>query len=332
MPNYEEEDELSLVVRLVWQVVRKSSFPPPDPHDSWTNDAVVDQAVTLYLAKGGAVVAEAMAAACGDRGHLERRLLKTIRNYMIDVAKSTPIGLMRNRLATMLLRHPDYVRLEGDSHPLAGWAPVGSQGATGDLWQGDEDTLHAAAVNAPVPTGIVFNKSGPPPAATKQALLDVIAAVFTATGGGYLPDQTLARVVARRFDEFLDPDGRDVGAYASPANPQTISDLGPADPTTQSLLERIEAADVADWLWVEFSYEERTIYPVLNIPEDDDGRIASVVLILGCGETEAAAILDAMFAKIREHAPTVEFARHVLDELTAIHTRENPDGTPGGTT
>ncbi|TCC38886.1 hypothetical protein [Kribbella speibonae] len=332
MSNDDEEDELSLVVRLVWQVVRKSSFPPPDPHNSWTHDAVVDQAVNLYLAKGGAVVAEAVAAAGGDQGHLERRLLKTIRNYMIDVAKSTPIGLMRNRLATMLLRHPGYVRLEGDKYPLAGWAPAGSQGATGDLWQGDEDTLHASAINTPIPTEIVFNRSGPPPAATKQALLDVIAAVFAAADGFYLPDQALARVVARRFDEFLDPDGRDVAAYTSPADPETISDFSSADPTTDVHLERIEAADIADWLWTEFTWEERTIYPFLDVPENEDGRIASVVIILGCGDEEAKATIDAMLTKIREHAPNVELARYVLDELTAIHKREHLDGSPDGTT
>ncbi len=106
---------------------------------------------------------------------------------MIDVAKSTPVGLMRNRLATMLLRHPDYVRLDGANYPLPGWAPVGSQGASGDLWQGDEDALHAAANSTPVPNDLVFNKSGPPPPVTKHALLDVIAAIFTAAGGCYLP-------------------------------------------------------------------------------------------------------------------------------------------------
>lgn len=213
MSDSDEEDELGLVVRLVWQVVRKSPFPPPDGHGSWTIDAVTDQAVNLYLAKGAAVVAEAKAAAGGDQGHLERRLLKTIRNYMIDVAKSTPVGLMRNRLATMLLRHPDYVRLDDSTaHPLDGWAPARSPGADGELWHGDEDVLHVAAANTQVLPGVKFNKSGPPPPVTKQALLAVIAAVFAAAGDCYLPDQTLARVVARRFDEFLDPDNRDVNA------------------------------------------------------------------------------------------------------------------------
>lgn len=331
MSNFDGESELELVVRLVWQVVRKSSFPPPDPHNVWTTDAVVDQAVNLYLAKGGAVVAEAVAAAGGDQGHLERRLLKTIRNHMIDVAKSTPVGLMRNRLVTMLRRHTDYVRLEGAEHPLDGWAPIGSPGATGDLWQGDEDTLHAAATGVRVPGEIVFNKSGPPPAATKQALLDVLAAVFDAAGGRYVPDQTLAKVVARRFDEFLDPDGRDVAAYTRPADPETISEFDSADPTADDQLDRVDAADIADWLWTDFSWEERTVYPLLDIPENDAGRLASIVLVLGCGETEAKTILEVMTAKIQKQAPQVGLARLVLDELDAIHTREHPDsGAPDG--
>jgi hypothetical protein len=330
MSSGDEEDELTLVVRLVWQVVRKSPFPPPGDHNSWTEAAVIDQAVDLYLHKGAAIVADAKAAAGGDQGHLERRLLKTIRNYMIDVAKSTPVGLMRNRLATMLLRHPDFVRLDDAANALDGWAPAGSPGAGGELWQGDEDALHAAAASTPVPPGVKFNKSGPPPAVTKQALLDVIAAVFAAAGRCYLPDQTLARVITRRFDEFLEPEDRDVSDTTSPAAPEDIAEYGPADPTTEDQLDQVAAADAADWLWVEFSLEERTVYPLLNIPETTEARIASVALILGCGEGEAEAILQAMFAKIREHAPTPEFARHVLDELTAIYNREHPGGPPGG--
>ena len=331
MSSNDEENELELVIRLVWQVVRKSSFPPPEDHGSWTEAAVIDQAVNLYLHKGGAVIAEAKAAAGGDQGHLERRLLKTIRNYMIDVAKSTPVGLMRNRLATMLLRHPDYVRLEDATNPLDGWALVESPGADGELWQGDEETLHRAAMNTPVPPGAKFNKSGPPPPVTKQALLDVLTAVFAAARGCYLPDQTLAKVIARRFDEFLDPDNRDVNDTTSPADPDDLAEFGPADPATEGELERVEVTDVADWLWVEFSYEERTIYPFLDIPDTEVARIASVALVLGCREGEAEAILGAMLAKIREHAPTPEFARRVLDDLTGICNRENPNFSPGGT-
>lgn len=331
MISPDEEDELALVVRLVWQVVRKSSFPPPDPHDSWTSDAAVDQAVNLYLAKGATVVAEAEAAAGGDQGHLERRLLKTIRNHMIDEAKSTSIGLMRNRLATMLLRHSDYMRLDGDSNPLDGWASAESPGADGDLWQGDVETLYAAAINTTVPPNVVFNKSGPPPKVTKQALLDVIAAVFAAADGRYLPDQILAKVITRRFDAFLDPDNRDVAPYTSPADPETVIYLSPADPTSDEDNDRIDAADLADWLWIEFSFDERTIYPFLDMSDSDEGRLAALVLILGCGPAEAEATLDSMFAKIREHAPIPAFARQVLNELTTIYNRENPTAIPDGT-
>lgn len=331
MYSNDEEDELALVVRLVWQVVRTSSFPPPGDHVSWTEAAVIDQAVDLYLHKGGAIVAEAKAAAGGDTGHLERRLLKTIRNFMIDVAKGTPVGLMRNRLATMLLRHPDYVRLDGDTNPVGGWALAGSPGAEGELWHGDEDALDAAAASTVIPPAVKFNRSGPPSHVTKQALLDVINSVFSAAGGRYLPDQTLARVIARRFDEFLDGDNRDVSDIASLVAPEDLAEFGPADPRSEGQFERVAAADIADWLWVEFSHEERTIFPFLDVPESEGARIAAVVLVLGCGDGEAEAILGAMFAKIRECAPTPEFARQVLDELAAIHNREHPDGPLGGT-
>ncbi len=331
MSSYGEEDELTLVVRLVWQVVRKSSFPPPGDHDSWTETAVTDQAVDLYLHKGAAIVAEAKAAAGGDQGHLERRLLRTIRNYMIDVAKSTPVGLMRNRLATMLLRHPDYVRLDGAANPLAGWAPAGSPGARGELWQGDEESLQAAAARTPVPPDVKFNRSGPPAPVTKQALLNVITAIFTATGDCYLPDQILARIIARRFDKFLDPENRDVSDATSPTDPGHLASYGLADLTAEDQFDQVAAADVADWLWVEFSADERAIYPFLDVPETLDARIAAVILILSCGEGEAQAVMETMFAKIREHATTPEFGRHILEELTAIYKREHPDGPPGGT-
>ena len=178
-------------MRLIAQVVHTNSFPPPEGYDSWTIDAV-HQATELYLAKGAAIVAEAKAAAGGDTRHLERRLLKTIRNYLIDQAKATRVGLMRNRIATMLMRHDDFVRVDGANVPTPGWAPVDSASADGELWQGDHEELYPAAWNTAAPTNVVFNKSGPPSKQTKQALLDVIDAVFAIAGSCYLPDQTLA--------------------------------------------------------------------------------------------------------------------------------------------
>lgn len=326
MPETPNDDFL-LVSRLVAQEVRGEGnpFPPPAPYGRWSDEAVYEQTIALYEKKGFALVAEARVAAKGDQGHLERRLLKTIHNFLIDEAKATPVGLMRNRVGTMLRNSSEFVRVTGPGIAIDGWATAGSQVAAGLLWQADRAELDAAAAAVEVPPGIKFHHQGPPPKTTKQAMTAVIKAVFAAADGFYLPDQVLAQVVHKRFDEFLHPDGRDATEFRS--NMEIVDDL---DGATELGYLDVEAEDLADYIWTEMSYDERKAYPMLGVDGDEQVRRDAVMFAVGCGPHEAGAIIASVFDRIRAE-DLGEDPRLVIEALSRRATstsglvRDDPD-------
>lgn len=314
----DDDASVRLVMRLVGQVVRTGPFPP-FPYDSWSQDAIGDATTRLYLAKGATIAAEAAVAADGDKGHLERRLLKTIRNFFIDEAKATPVGKMRNRLKTMLSRDDNFVRQCGDSVAVDGWAERDTPGAEGVLWQGNIDELRNAASNVPVPSRVVFNKAGPPPPQTRQALLDVIGGVFEAADHLYLADQVLATVMTQRFDTFLNADQRDATEFTA---------FDPADDTNAAIGDDYSAIDVHDLaahLWDDMSHDERRTVAVMTVDGGQDARRDAVMAAVGCGPQEADALLNDVFNRIVAFAADTGREAELVELLTH-RAAEDSDG------
>lgn len=316
-----DDDEAALLVaRLVAEVVRSSSFPPPSGYDRWSDDAVWELVATLYEKKGATFVAEAHVAA-DDATHLERRLKRTIWNNLKDEAKATPVGLMRSRLATMLRRDEGFVRIEGEGIALAGWARVDTPGAGGLMWQGDTGELQAAAWTVQVPHDLRFNSSGPAPKATRETLRKVVVVIFAAADDLYLPDQPLARVVTHRFDEFLNVNGRDATEFVTRSVDQPGLGGEPAaaagavagpDPS-----DDVDAADLADYIWTDLSLDERRAVGVLGITDNDEQRQA-VQDATGCGPSEAAGIVAGIHHQIRRHCQDRDTALAVISHLYSL--------------
>src|SRR5689334_16235033 len=114
MTDTDSELDVELLANLVAQVVREpgNPFPPPDDFSWWSDHAVWAKTQDIYQKKRKSFVAESRAVAGASQGHLERRLLRSIRNFLIDEAKTMPVGLMRSRLKTMLEQDPGVVRVE----------------------------------------------------------------------------------------------------------------------------------------------------------------------------------------------------------------------------
>lgn len=311
MPETPDDDFL-LVSRLVAQEVRgeRNPFPPPAPYGRWSDEAVYEQTIALYEKKGFTLVAEARIAANGDQGHLERRLLKTIHNFLIDEAKATPVGLMRNRVGTMLKNSSEFVRITGPSVAIDGWAMAGSQGAGGLLWQADRAELDAAAAAVHVPPDIKFHHQGPPPKNSKIAMTEVIKAVFAAADGFYLPDQVLAQIIHKRFDDYLHPDDRDATEFRS--NIEIVDDL---DGASELGYLDVEAEDLAEYIWTDMSFDERKAYPMLGVDGGEQVRRDAVMFAVGCGPHEAEAVIASVFDRIRAEA-LGEDPRLVIEALS----------------
>jgi hypothetical protein len=110
------DQAMALLRRLGAQYTRTHSFPPPQGHDRWTDDAV-----------GPAFVLACLIGASDDAS-LERQLFAVIGNHLIDQAKKTERGNLRRRLDGLLTGDPRFTRVTAVQAGLAGWTLTG--GAT----------------------------------------------------------------------------------------------------------------------------------------------------------------------------------------------------------
>ena len=303
---------LALMRRLMGQMTRTSSFPPPDGYGGWSDAAVDDKLGDLFCRKGPALVLDCAAKATGQAS-LERLLLAAIRNFMIDEAKGTPQGKLRRRLTGLLDKDARFIRASAPG--WQGWALA--DGPTGS-WQGDIDDLVAAASAV---RGVVitrWNAAGPTPKATVRALLMVVEAVLQAAGGA-VRDQDITRVVELRFGLMETPVTVPLYAYDDPATGQRMPVLEPAaleDPEGESL-----TATTAEQILESLTPAERALVSHLDQPTEELCQIVGRDLII------AEAIAEGLKAKLV--GPPAEQERvgalvHLVDERHGLAVEQWP--------
>lgn len=307
MTAFGSESDLELLARLVAQVSRSRTFPPPTGHERWCDDAVWDVVVDLVSAKGASLVLEARVAA-DDQGHLERRLLQTVKHFLIDQARSTYVGKVRGRLDTLLSADARFVKVPAAVAASSSWALAGSPGISGAGWHGDFDDLIAVAWNVSTPPRLIFPTSGPTPGRSRDAILAVADAVLEAAGG-CVPEQILARVVAERFVYDL-PATEDAAGFTDfgAEDVEFAGDGGPDD--------EVIANGIAQALWDALTGGEQSIIQFMGLPKT--GRNKAVQSWLACGRYKADAVTAAVEARIRDHVGDAETGRRVLPLLTEI--------------
>jgi hypothetical protein len=281
-------ETVELLRQLARQVTRTSGFPPPEGHERWSDDAV-DDLLAAMLARDGA--GQRFVLTCFGKAHdqasLERLLLTSIRNYLIDEAKKTPRGKLRRRFAERLQADPRY-RHEAGPPPC--WALVSQP--TGTTWQGDIDDLINAAWRVRGVAITRWNTSGPTPQATVTALMTVLDAVVGHAQGA-VREEDLAKVLEARFEllaspEFVSLHGEE-GALLDPTF-QLAAGRG-AD------LGRVQAR--ASEVWRTLTEDERALLPYLDQGEDEDHDGRHAAQLLEIGPVQAEAILDGLYEKLR---------------------------------
>jgi len=301
------ESDFELLARLVAQVGRSRGFPPPEGHERWSDDAVWDVVADLTAAKGAGFLLEAQVAA-DDQGHLERRLLQTIKHFLIDQARSTYVGKVRGRLDTLLSADWRFVKVAATVAGTVGWAMTDPDAVRKRGWHGDYDALVSVAWSVSTPPRLVFPSSGPTPGRSREAVLTVVAAVLT-DAGGWVPEQILGRVVAERF----------VADLAQAEDAAGFTDFGALDHDLEGGSapdDDVIAQGVAQTLWDAFTEDERRIFQFLGLPKTE--RNNSVQSWLACGRYKAAAVIAAAEAKIRDHVGDAETGARVLPLLTEM--------------
>lgn len=273
-------ETVGVLRRLAAQVVRTSSFPPPDDHDRWSDEAVDDLLADMFArTKGPAFVIECFVKATDDAS-LERLLLAAVRNHLIDQAKGTDRGKLRRRLVTLLSADSRFERVRA-SGGLDGW---GLAGRGRGRWQGDIEDLHDAAAAVRGVTITRWNEAGPTPRETAGALVSVAYAVLV-VAGGVVRDEDLARVVQTRFGLLRPPTVVSLVFDEPWAEPAAPAEDGP---------EAMAVADArAEEIWQSLSMTERSLLPHLG------KSAAELAAVLEAGPKAARRIADALAEKLR---------------------------------
>ncbi|HEV2345819.1 MAG TPA: hypothetical protein VGS97_17095 [Actinocrinis sp.] len=293
------ESTLALIRDLAGQVTRTSSFPPPEGYDAWSPEAVDDLLAELFAAKGSGFVLTCFLEATDD-GSLERLLLRTIRNFLIDEAKKTERGKLRRRLEGLLEDDPRFACVPEGQPGAGGWCLAGQSNAP---WQGDSAQLDLAAAAVRGVAISRWNTAGPTPRPVKQALLRVAEGVLRAAGGS-VSMAVLTRVVEARI-ALIAP--LLVGGVA---DDQAGMDLLEAqtDPPGFEMIVRETAQEIYRVL----DARERALLPHLGAPLDDQMQV------LELGRAQTRLVADRLAEKIRLMTTADEDRDDIVLELLRL--------------
>ncbi|MGW5855005.1 hypothetical protein [Micrococcus sp. NPDC055215] len=280
---------IALLRRLGAQVTRTSSFPPPAGHRSWSAEAVDDLLADMFskASPRGQVFVLACYLKATDQASLERLILASIRNFLIDQAKGTERGKLRRRLDTLLSEDARFARPPGLADVWA-WALL--HRAIG-LWQGDLEELHQAAARVRGYQILTWNTAGRTPKPTVVALTEVSYGVIDHADGA-VRDEDLAAVIERRFALLAPPVFIEVpdGSFTAAA----LAGFTSSDDPTAELAVRERAAQ----LWLTLSAEDKALLPVLGQSLESRqaatgmGRAATQALSAGLADRLRLATVD----------------------------------------
>lgn len=278
-------ETIQLLCELGAQVTRTSSFPPPSGHATWSAAAVEELVADMFLQENRSkIFVLACYTQATDQPSLERLILRSIRNFLIDQAKGTERGKLRRRLGNLLSKDSRFIRppeLKGKG--IWAWALLNRLFG---LWQGDLDALHAAAARVRGYQILSWNSAGKTPRQTITALTDVCHGVIDYADGS-VSDEDLAKVVERRFallapPVFVEmPDGSSAAAAASGV-------VSGDEPWTNLAVQTR-----AEEIWATLSPEERALLPLLG-SNMDERRAAT-----GLGRAATQALGDALADRLR---------------------------------
>ncbi|MFI8631273.1 hypothetical protein ACIGEP_01585 [Microbacterium sp. NPDC077663] len=203
---------VSLLIRLVGQIGRTSSFPPPLGHPRWSDQAVIDYVGSiLSTSRGRGMVINCAVTATSDAS-LERLLLVSIRRFLIDEAKATPVGRLRRRLRTLLAKDSRFVSADRLLAGEEGWSVPGNGDA---VWDGGVAELTRLTSSVQVAAIDRLNTAGPTPAAARHSLVTMSYEAVTRAVGA-IRAQLLARFLHERFQ---------LDAAGPPSRADTASNL-----------------------------------------------------------------------------------------------------------
>lgn len=282
---------LRLLQRTIRAVAVARNFPAPEDHDRWTDAAIAQTTADFLSHPAAARRLTDLATHCRTDDALRRRLQATVRNFLADGGRRTPVGRLVLRL-NEVLSNDDRFERRGRT-----WAIAGSSEEVAAV---DVDALIAtsAAVEIVVPAAWATGaRQGPDIDA--PSVVELAEALLEAAGGP-LSVGVLAQVTARRLGLGGSPLSIEATAYDPPER------AGPsADTTGSRALMDLRAAEVFDRL----NDHERLTLGLPALP------VAKLGPVLGLSGSSAAIVRKRAVTILRDELENEEDGQDVADAV-----------------
>jgi len=257
---------VALLQRTMRAVAVARNFPPPDGHDSWGGNALATAVNDFLASPQTARRLTDLRTHCRTEDALRRRLEPTVRNFLADYGRRTPVGRLVLRFNEVLRRDPTFERRS------AMWALANTttEPAPTDL---DALTSAVAGVEVVVPAAWESGERQSPDLDADSVVR--IARAVLEKAGGPLRASVLAQVAARRLGIWGTPLSLDASAF-DPSPPALVFHDGTGD----EAFVRIRANEVLALL----NDHERVAIGLPEVP------VAKLGPVLGCSGSKAALI------------------------------------------
>jgi len=247
---------VALLRRTIRAVGISRNFPPPEGQHVWDADAVQSTAAEFMADGQTPRRLTDLAVHCATDEALRARLQGTVRNFLADLGRRTPIGKLVLRINEVLVREPAFRRVEGR------WAREGGPTAAGN---DDPDVLSRAILgHEVVPPAWGHGARRSAPVADRATIVTLCDALLDAAGGSLTP-RSLARAIGHRLGIGQAPIALELNAL-DPAVGQG------ADRTSSEALRLLRATEVVaelndgERLTVAYpEYTVRQLAPMLGI-------------------------------------------------------------------
>ena len=282
---------LRLLQRTIRAIAVARNFPAPEDRDRWDEEAVAQTAADFLTHPAAPRRLTDLAAHCRTDDALRRRLQATVRNFLADTGRRTPVGRLVLRF-NEVLSHDDRFERHGRT-----WAIAGSTDPPAAV---DIDALvtASAAVEVVVPAAWTTGSRQSPDIDATSAV--ELAETLLNTAGGPLNVGVLAQVAARRLGIGGAPLSIEATAFDPPerSTPQ-------GDTTGNRALTNLRAAEVFDLL----NDHERLSLGLPALP------VAKLGPVLGLSGSSAAVVRKRAVAILRQELGNEEDGQDVADAV-----------------
>ncbi|MEZ5406625.1 MAG: hypothetical protein R2761_01285 [Acidimicrobiales bacterium] len=280
-----------LLQRTIRAVAVARNVPAPEDHERWDEAAVAQTAADFLAHPGAARRLTDLATHCRSEDALRRRLQATVRNFLADRGRRTPVGRLVLRL-NEVLSNDDRFERRGRTWAIAG---TDETGAAVDI---DALVAASAAVEIVVPAAwATGTRQGPDIDA--PSVVRVVEALLDAAGGP-LSVAVMAQVTARRLGLGSAPLSLDATAFDPPERPSPS-----ADTTGSRALMDLRADEVFEQL----NDHERLSLGLPALP------VAKLGPVLGMSGSSAAVVRKRAVVILREALENEEDGQDVADAV-----------------